>query len=119
MLIFFSICEQRLLVFIFSILLYWTIYEAVLLVLIFQTIYEAKSCVLIFRSICEAKYGASPNVKINGHVNCSFPYIQPPLDYILGELLKNAMRSDIAVSKIGSCMYGQLTNSFTEFVPVH
>ncbi|BFZ18617.1 hypothetical protein BsWGS_21656 [Bradybaena similaris] len=47
------------------------------------------------RSICEAKYGASPNVKVNGHVNCSFPYIQPPLDYILGELLKNAMRASM------------------------
>ena len=44
------------------------------------------------RSVCEAKYGKAPNVKINGHVNVTFPYIQAPLDYILGELLKNAMR---------------------------
>ncbi|KAI8783147.1 3-methyl-2-oxobutanoate dehydrogenase [lipoamide] kinase, mitochondrial-like [Biomphalaria glabrata] len=47
------------------------------------------------RSVCMAKYGAAPYVKINGHVNATFPYIQPPLDYILGEILKNAMRASV------------------------
>jgi [3-methyl-2-oxobutanoate dehydrogenase (acetyl-transferring)] kinase len=47
------------------------------------------------RSICEAKYGSAPNVKISGHLNITFPYMQPPLDYILGELLKNAMRASM------------------------
>ncbi|XP_059141301.1 3-methyl-2-oxobutanoate dehydrogenase [lipoamide] kinase, mitochondrial-like [Physella acuta] len=47
------------------------------------------------RSICEAKYGVAPNVKINGHVNTTFPYIQPPLDYILCEIFKNAMRASV------------------------
>ncbi|XP_012944307.1 3-methyl-2-oxobutanoate dehydrogenase [lipoamide] kinase, mitochondrial, partial [Aplysia californica] len=47
------------------------------------------------RGVCEAKYGAAPSVKINGHANATFPYIQPPLDYILGELLKNAMRASV------------------------
>ncbi|GFR60394.1 [3-methyl-2-oxobutanoate dehydrogenase [lipoamide]] kinase, mitochondrial [Elysia marginata] len=46
-------------------------------------------------NVCEAKYGRAPSVKINGHVNATFPYIQAPLDYILGELLKNAMRATV------------------------
>lgn len=46
-------------------------------------------------NVCEAKYGRAPRVKINGHVNVTFPYIQAPLDYILGELLKNAMRATV------------------------
>lgn len=40
----------------------------------------------------ERTYGRAPPVKINGHVNASFPYIRTPLDYILPELLKNAVR---------------------------
>ena len=42
--------------------------------------------------LTEMKYGKSPCFKLNGHVNCSFPYIETPLDYILPELLKNAVR---------------------------
>ena len=42
--------------------------------------------------MCEHHYGRAPQMKINGHVNVSFPYIQTPLDYILPELLKNAAR---------------------------
>lgn len=38
------------------------------------------------------KYGKSPAFRLNGHVNTSFPYIETPLDYILPELLKNAIR---------------------------
>ncbi|XP_050411184.1 3-methyl-2-oxobutanoate dehydrogenase [lipoamide] kinase, mitochondrial [Patella vulgata] len=47
------------------------------------------------RNVCQAKYGFSPDVKLNGHVNATFPYIAPPLDYILTELLKNALRSTV------------------------
>lgn len=32
-------------------------------------------------------------MRINGHVAARFPFIPLPLDYILPELLKNAMRS--------------------------
>lgn len=38
------------------------------------------------------KYGKSPAIKLNGHINAVFPYIQAPLDYIIPELLKNAVR---------------------------
>ncbi|XP_059828993.1 3-methyl-2-oxobutanoate dehydrogenase [lipoamide] kinase, mitochondrial isoform X1 [Hypanus sabinus] len=45
------------------------------------------------RRLCEHQYGSSPRVRINGHVAARFPYIPLPLDYILPELLKNAMRA--------------------------
>ena len=46
----------------------------------------------IHRRLCEHKYGNAPRVRINGHVAARFPFIPMPLDYILPELLKNAMR---------------------------
>ncbi|XP_014670728.1 PREDICTED: 3-methyl-2-oxobutanoate dehydrogenase [lipoamide] kinase, mitochondrial-like [Priapulus caudatus] len=46
-------------------------------------------------NVCQHRYGKVPEVKLNGHLNASFPYIQQPLDYILPELLKNSMRSSI------------------------
>ncbi|XP_072889919.1 branched-chain alpha-ketoacid dehydrogenase kinase-like [Hemitrygon akajei] len=45
------------------------------------------------RRLCEHKYGNAPRVRISGHVAARFPYIPMPLDYILPELLKNAMRA--------------------------
>uniref|UniRef100_A0A8C6MH86 Protein-serine/threonine kinase n=1 Tax=Nothobranchius furzeri TaxID=105023 RepID=A0A8C6MH86_NOTFU len=45
------------------------------------------------RRLCEHQYGNSPRVRINGHVVARFPFIPLPLDYILPELLKNAMRA--------------------------
>eukprot|EP00092_Neocalanus_flemingeri_P011906 GFUD01012838.1.p1 GENE.GFUD01012838.1~~GFUD01012838.1.p1 ORF type:complete len:458 (+),score=114.33 GFUD01012838.1:79-1452(+) len=45
--------------------------------------------------LAEDKYGHSPAVKISGHTRVQFPYIEMPLDYILPELLKNAVRSTI------------------------
>lgn len=47
------------------------------------------------KSLCEGKYGFAPNVVLNGHLNATFPYIQPPLDYILTELLKNSFRASV------------------------
>ncbi|XP_013386145.1 3-methyl-2-oxobutanoate dehydrogenase [lipoamide] kinase, mitochondrial isoform X2 [Lingula anatina] len=47
------------------------------------------------RGLCEYKYGKAPNVKVNGHLNATFPYIAQPIDYILGELLKNGMRATV------------------------
>ncbi|XP_054155074.1 3-methyl-2-oxobutanoate dehydrogenase [lipoamide] kinase, mitochondrial-like [Oppia nitens] len=46
-------------------------------------------------NMCEHHYGRAPPFRINGHVNVAFPYIQTPLDYILPELLKNAVRATI------------------------
>jgi len=44
------------------------------------------------RKICEHRYGKAPAVTVNGHINSTFPYIAAPLEYIIMELLKNAMR---------------------------
>uniref|UniRef100_A0A665VH56 Protein-serine/threonine kinase n=1 Tax=Echeneis naucrates TaxID=173247 RepID=A0A665VH56_ECHNA len=45
------------------------------------------------RRLSEHQYGNAPRVRINGHVAARFPFIPLPLDYILPELLKNAMRA--------------------------
>lgn len=47
------------------------------------------------QKLTEDKYGRSPEVRINGHLHAMFPYIPQPLDYILGELLKNALRATV------------------------
>uniref|UniRef100_UPI00398ECDD4 branched-chain alpha-ketoacid dehydrogenase kinase isoform X1 n=1 Tax=Pristiophorus japonicus TaxID=55135 RepID=UPI00398ECDD4 len=47
------------------------------------------------RRLCEHQYGNSPRVRINGHVAARYPFIPMPLDYILPELLKNAMRASM------------------------
>jgi len=46
-------------------------------------------------NITEERYGVSPVIKISGHINARFPYIEMPLDYILPELLKNACRATV------------------------
>lgn len=47
------------------------------------------------RQTARHKYGKAPAFKLNGHLNATFPYIQTPLDYIIPELLKNAVRATI------------------------
>jgi len=41
------------------------------------------------------KYNRVPKIKLSGHVDAKFPYIELPLEYILPELLKNAVRATI------------------------
>ena len=50
---------------------------------------------LAVKSLSEHKYGKTPDFKLNGHLNCSFPYIETALDYIIPELLKNSIRATI------------------------
>ena len=47
------------------------------------------------QQLAEDKYGHAPEIRISGHVNSKFPYIEMPLDYIIPELLKNAVRATI------------------------
>ncbi|XP_046841642.1 3-methyl-2-oxobutanoate dehydrogenase [lipoamide] kinase, mitochondrial-like [Xenia sp. Carnegie-2017] len=47
------------------------------------------------RQVCEHHYGVCPEIIINGHKDASFSYFPAPLEYILQELLKNAMRSTV------------------------
>lgn len=41
------------------------------------------------------RYGKAPDIRLSGHVGSTFPYITLPLDYILPELFKNAVRATI------------------------
>eukprot|EP00096_Caligus_rogercresseyi_P003910 TRINITY_DN1777_c0_g1_i1.p1 TRINITY_DN1777_c0_g1~~TRINITY_DN1777_c0_g1_i1.p1 ORF type:complete len:316 (-),score=89.51 TRINITY_DN1777_c0_g1_i1:222-1169(-) len=45
--------------------------------------------------LTHSKFGVCPNIRISGHINAHFPYLEMPLDYILPELLKNATRAVI------------------------
>lgn len=45
--------------------------------------------------MCEHEYGKAPKVRINGHIHAHFPYIPMPFDYIICEILKNAMRFSV------------------------
>ncbi|CAF1414340.1 unnamed protein product [Adineta steineri] len=47
------------------------------------------------KKVCRAEYGVAPDVKIDGHVHSSFPYITTPLNYIIPEMLKNAFRATV------------------------
>lgn len=47
------------------------------------------------RQVCEHTYGIAPGLIVNGHTQAVFPYIPAPLEYILQELLKNAMRASV------------------------
>ena len=47
---------------------------------------------MFFRQVCEHHYGVCPGIVINGHTDASFSYFPAPLEYILQELLKNAVR---------------------------
>ena len=42
--------------------------------------------------MCEHHYGVCPGIIIDGHKDASFSHFPSPLEYILLELLKNAMR---------------------------
>lgn len=64
------------------------------------------------RRLCEHQYGSSPSVRINGHVAARFPFIPLPLDYILPELLKNAMRyARLFPIGGGACAAASLTHT--------
>ncbi|CAF3303661.1 unnamed protein product [Rotaria socialis] len=47
------------------------------------------------KKVCRLQYGVAPNVKIDGHVHSTFPYIATPLYYIIPEMLKNAFRATV------------------------
>lgn len=47
------------------------------------------------KKVCRLEYGVAPNVKIDGHINSTFPYITTPLKYIVPEMLKNAFRATV------------------------
>jgi len=73
------------------------------------------------QQITEDKYGHCPEIRISGHVNAKFPYIEMPLDYIMPELLKNAVRATIEAhpSSKGKTLppvYVTLANNNMDFI---
>jgi len=59
---------------------------------------------LAVKSLSEHKYSRSPDFKLNGHLNCSFPYIETALDYIIPELLKNSVRATVESHIDSACL---------------
>lgn len=47
------------------------------------------------RRLAHHRYGKAPQFRLSGHVGSTFPYITIPLDYILPEVFKNAVRATI------------------------
>ncbi|XP_072033746.1 branched-chain alpha-ketoacid dehydrogenase kinase-like [Amphiura filiformis] len=47
------------------------------------------------REQCELRYGFAPKVRLNGHLSAVFPYISQPLEYMLPEIIKNAVRATV------------------------
>ncbi len=73
------------------------------------------------QQITQDKYGQVPEIRISGHVGARFPYIEMPLDYILPELLKNAVRATIEAHPGSSAknlppVYVTLANNETDFI---
>eukprot|EP00794_Sanderia_malayensis_P014210 gene14210-15693_t len=52
-------------------------------------------CTYYCRDLCQHNYGIAPSVVVNGHTKAVFPYLPPPLEYIIQELLKNAMKATV------------------------
>nr|XP_032800496.1 3-methyl-2-oxobutanoate dehydrogenase [lipoamide] kinase, mitochondrial-like isoform X2 [Petromyzon marinus] len=54
-----------------------------------------EKCAEFARRVTERRFGSAPSVRVTGHVAACFPYIQAPLEYVLPELLVNAMRASM------------------------
>ncbi|KAK3328498.1 branched-chain alpha-ketoacid dehydrogenase [Cercophora scortea] len=57
-------------------------------------------CGATIHRICQQAYGPSvvlPEIKIDGHLGASFPYILSHLEYIIGELLRNSVQATVEV----------------------
>ena len=57
------------------------------------------------QELCGVTYGVYPEVKLDGHVDATFAYIPVHLEYVIFELLKNAMRASIEVSGRGALLF--------------
>ncbi|KAF9429243.1 hypothetical protein BGZ76_001603 [Entomortierella beljakovae] len=58
-----------------------------------------KTCANFVQELCDINYGSSPEVVINGQTDTTFTYVPVHLEYILCELLKNALRATVEFSK--------------------
>ncbi|KAG0265066.1 hypothetical protein BG011_005469 [Mortierella polycephala] len=58
-----------------------------------------KTCASFVQELCDVNYGSSPEVVINGQTETRFTYVPVHLEYILCELLKNALRATVEQSQ--------------------
>lgn len=58
-----------------------------------------KTCASFVQELCDVNYGSSPEVVINGQTDTTFTYVPVHLEYILCELLKNALRATVEHSQ--------------------
>lgn len=58
-----------------------------------------RTCASFVQELCDVNYGSSPEVVINGQIDAKFTYVPVHLEYILCELLKNAVRATVEHSK--------------------
>ena len=64
-----------------------------------------EKCTKVVQDLCQKCYGPGikvPDVKIQGHQTAIFPYIVSHLEYILGELIRNAMQAVIEKNRSNS-----------------
>ncbi|KAJ3123483.1 hypothetical protein HK098_001871 [Nowakowskiella sp. JEL0407] len=54
-----------------------------------------RSCCVYVQDLCEINYGSAPEFSINGDIDTIVTYLPVHLEYILLELLKNAMRATV------------------------
>ncbi|KAG0332114.1 hypothetical protein BG000_010315 [Podila horticola] len=57
-----------------------------------------RTCASFVQELCDVNYGSSPEVVINGQNDTTFTYVPVHLEYILCELLKNAVRATVEQS---------------------
>lgn len=55
-------------------------------------LYVNRTLIGLIRKIFTSIYGNAPEVTIDGHRHCTFPYMVTALQYILPEILKNAFK---------------------------
>ncbi|KAF9190528.1 hypothetical protein BGZ50_000183 [Haplosporangium sp. Z 11] len=58
-----------------------------------------RTCASFVQELCDVNYGSSPEVVINGQTATTFTYVPVHLEYILCELLKNALRATVEQSQ--------------------
>ncbi|XP_057295374.1 3-methyl-2-oxobutanoate dehydrogenase [lipoamide] kinase, mitochondrial-like isoform X2 [Hydractinia symbiolongicarpus] len=54
-----------------------------------------EKCVYNCKNLCEKTYSYAPTVFVSGHTKARFAHIPAPMEYILQELIKNAMKATV------------------------
>lgn len=63
-----------------------------------------ENCAAVTKGLMHEAYGPScrlPEVKLQGHLDATFPYILSHLEYIIGELLRNSFQGMVEQRRLG------------------